>query len=76
MTILYIIFIVVITLLFINLVPKISNEVENLIKSAPRLAAQGQDLISQLESKLQIKLGAEEFIGNFLSEQNIKDILQ
>lgn len=75
-TFLYIVFVIMITLLFVSLVPKISNEIENLIKTAPDLAMQWQRLIYQLEWKLQVDLGAGAFISNFLSEQNIKAILQ
>ncbi len=71
-TILYIFFIIVLTFIFVSIVPKIGIEIEKLAGSAPKLAEAGTNLIRNVEANIGLDLGAEEIVSGFLSETNIQ----
>lgn len=73
---LYIIFVAIIIVIFINIVPKIGSEIENLARSAPRLASAGQDLAIRIESELGINLWAKDIVSGFFNENTIEGMGQ
>jgi predicted PurR-regulated permease PerM len=75
-SVLYILFVAIIILIFINIVPKIGSEIENLARSAPKLANAGQDLVIKLENELGLNLGGKEVLANFFNETSIEGMGQ
>ena len=75
-TFLYIAFIILLTFIFANIIPRIWIEIEKLATSAPRLADAGRELIMNIESNIGINLGAEEMFANIISTSNIEHIGQ
>lgn len=75
-TFLYLLFVAIIIIIFINIVPKIGSEIENLARSAPRLASAAQDLAIRVESEVGINLGAKDMISGIFNENTIEGMGQ
>lgn len=71
-TVLYIFFIVAVVLIFMNIVPKIKDDITNLVKEAPGIADKAQDFVNNLEDPLGIDLGLNDLAGNLVSTDNIQ----
>lgn len=75
-SILYIIFISVVTFIFVSIVPKIGSDVQQFIARAPELASRGQEFILKIEESTTLNLGLEEMTQNILSPKNFESVGQ
>ena len=75
-TLLYLIFISIVTFVFINIVPKIGLDIQEFIRQAPEIASRGQEFISRIEKSTTLNLGLEEITSEIFSQTNLKTIGQ
>lgn len=75
-TCLYVIFVVILTFLFVSIIPKIGTEIERLAISAPKLADAWRDLIMRVETDIGLDLWVEDMFSDIISTANIEHMWQ
>lgn len=75
-SILYVIFITMVTFIFINIVPKIAEDVREFVWKAPIIASQWQEIINKIQESTTIDLGLEELTQNIFSSKNLESVGQ
>lgn len=76
MTLLYLLFITVVTFIFINIVPKIGTDIQEFITRAPEFAIRGQEFITKIEQAAAVNLGLQETAKEIFSPANFRSIGQ
>ncbi len=71
-TLLYIFFVVAVVLIFMNIVPKIKDDITNLIKEAPGIAQKAQEFVNKIETPTGVDLGLNDLAGKIVSPENIQ----
>lgn len=75
-TILYILFITVIILLFVNIIPQIIQEIGQFIKGAPQIASQIQKFTDGIQLWLNVDLGLNRVVEDSINARNLESIGQ
>ncbi len=75
-TILYILFIAIIIILFVNITPQIIREMWQFIANAPRIAGQVQTFVNEIQWILQIDIGLDRIVTEIINTQNLEIIGQ
>lgn len=76
MTILYILFILIVSFLFVTIIPQIIGEMGQFINRAPQIAGQLQSFVNGIQESLQIDLGLGEMVSDIINTQNLESIGQ
>jgi predicted PurR-regulated permease PerM len=75
-TMLYILFIAIVSLLFVTIIPQIIGEIGQFINRAPQIAGQLQNFATEVQQTLQIDLGLREMVSDIVNAQNLETIGQ
>lgn len=75
-TLLYILFIAIVSLLFVTIIPQIISEIGQFINRAPQIAGQLQNFATEVQRTLQIDLGLREMVSDIINAQNLETIGQ
>jgi predicted PurR-regulated permease PerM len=75
-TLLYILFIAIVSLLFVTIIPQIIGEIGQFINRAPQIAGQLQNFATEVQQTLQIDLGLREMVSDIINTQNLETIGQ
>lgn len=74
-TIIYVLFITVITAMFYSFIPHLIEETKGLIKLAPQITNQLRGTADNLQSQVSFNLGFDEFFDGMVSKANIETTL-
>jgi predicted PurR-regulated permease PerM len=69
---LYIVFIAILVFIFVNIIPRIGDEISNFLRQAPRIAREGQEFIANIERSANMNLGLNEMLGWVFSPENFE----
>lgn len=75
-TMLYLLFITIIILVFVNIIPQIIQEIGQFIAWAPRIAYKIQEFTLKIQQLLNIDLGLNEIVGDIVNTKNLEAIGQ
>ncbi len=73
-TVLYIVFIMTVSIIITTIFPRIIHELERLIVNLPSMLAQVQQQLEQFESSIGIYMGSKELFENALETYSLQDI--
>lgn len=74
-TIIYIVFITIITAMFYSLIPQLIEETKGLVKLAPQITNQLREATDSIQSQVTFNLGFDEFFEGIVSKGNIETTL-